>query len=112
MVNDKSLFENAVFVLSVKADIPSEKLRSQFPLQATIGPKEQMKNLITSQLQGIALEALAVAPREIPFHSGFSYFELDKRGDLWKQMSTSGGLGLHTSGKYPGLELELWAIRG
>lgn len=112
IVHDKGLFKNAVFVLAVKADLPSEKLRSQFPLQATIGPKELMKDLITSQLQGITLEALAVAPRQIPFHSGFSYFELDRRGDLWKQLSTSGGLGLHSSGKYPGLELELWAIRG
>ena len=112
IVNDKSLFSNAVFVLAVKADMPTEKLRSQFPLQAKVGPKEVMKQLIQSQLPGIELEALAVAPRQIPFHSGFSYFELNKRGDMWKKMSTSAGLGLHPGGKYPGLELELWAIRG
>ncbi len=112
VVNDKSLFDNAVFVLAVKADIATEKLRSHFPLQSKVGPKEVMKQLITSQLPGIELEALPVAPSQIPFHSGFSYFELNKRGDLWKQMSTSAGLGLHPGGKYPGLELELWAIRG
>ncbi len=112
VINDKSLFDNAVFVLAVKADMPTEKLRSQFPSQAKIGPKEAMKQLITSQLPGIELEALSVAPRQIPFHSGFSYFELNKRGDLWKQLSSSAGLGLHPGGKYPGLELELWAIRG
>ncbi len=112
VVNDKSLFDDAVFVLAVKADMATEKLRSQFPSQAKIGPKEAMKQLITSQLPGIELEALSVAPRQIPFHSGFSYFELNKRGALWKQLSTSAGLGLHPGGKYPGLELELWAIRG
>lgn len=112
VVNDKSLFSNAVFVLAVKADMPSEKLRSQFPAQAKIGPKEVMKQLIQSQLPGIGLEPLAVAPRQIPFHSGFSYFELNKRGDMWKKMSTSAGLGLHPGGNYPALELELWAIRG
>ena len=92
--------------------MPSEKLRSQFPEQAKIGPKEVMKQLIQSQLPGIELEPLSVAPRQIPFHSGFSYFELNKRGDMWKKMSTSAGLGLHPGGNYPGLELELWAIRG
>ncbi len=112
VISDKSLFDDAVFVLAVKADMPTEKLRSQFPLQAKVGPKESMKQLITSQLPGIELEALSVAPRQIPFHSGFSYFELNKRGDLWKQLSSSAGLGLHPGGKYPGLELELWAIRG
>ncbi len=112
IVEDKSLFDTAAFVLAVKADMPTEKLRSQFPLQSKIGPKEVMKQLITSQIPGIELDVLSVAPRQIPFHSGFSYFELNKRGDMWKQLSSSGGLGLHPGGKYPGLELELWAIRG
>jgi type VI secretion system protein ImpJ len=112
VVNDKSLFSNAVFVLAVKADMPPEKLRTQFPAQAKLGPKEVMKQLIQSQLPGIGLEPLAVAPRQIPFHAGFSYFELSKRGDMWKKMSTSAGLGLHPGGNYPELELELWAIRG
>jgi type VI secretion system protein ImpJ len=112
VVHDKKLFDSAVFVLAVKANMSSEKLRSQFPLQAKIGPKEMMKQLITSQLPGIGLEALAVAPRQIPFHSGFTYFELDRSGDMWRKMPSSGGLGLHPGGNYPGLELELWAIRG
>jgi len=112
VVSDSSLLANAVFVLAVKADMPTEKLRSQFPAQAKLGPKEVMKQLIQSQLPGIELEALSVAPRQIPFHSGFSYFELNKRGEMWKQMSSSAGLGLHPGGTYPGLELELWAIRG
>ncbi len=111
VVNDKGLFENADFVLAVKAAMPSETLRSQFPRQAKIGPKEKMKTLITSQLPGIGLESLPVAPREIPFHSGFNYFRLDRTAELWRELPTSGGLGLHP-GKFPDLELELWAIRG
>lgn len=82
VVHDKKLFDNAVWVLAVKANMSAEKLRSQFPSQAKIGPKEMMKQLITSQLPGIRLEALAVAPRQIPFHSGFTYFELDRSGDM------------------------------
>ena len=112
VINDKSLLGNAVFVIAVKADMPTEKLRSQFPAQAKLGPKEVMKQLIQSQLPGVELEPLSVAPRQIPFHSGFSYFELNKRGDMWKKMSSSAGLGLHPGGTDPGLELELWAIRG
>lgn len=112
VVNDKKLFEGADFVLAVKADLPADKLRSQFPMQAKIGTREAMKNLITSQLPGVTLDALPVAPREIPFHSGFNYFRLDRSSKLWKEMPNSGGLGLHPGGNYPGLELELWAIRG
>ena len=58
------------------------------------------------------LASQALQEEQIPFHSGFSYFELNKRGEMWKKMSKSAGLGLHPGGTYPGLELELWAIRG
>jgi type VI secretion system protein ImpJ len=30
---------------------------------------------------------------------------------MWKQLETSGGLAMHIAGEFPGLELELWAIR-
>jgi type VI secretion system protein ImpJ len=53
-----------------------------------------------------------VAPRQIPFHAGFLYFELERGGDLWKQTEQSGVLALHVAGEFPGLELEFWAVRG
>lgn len=112
VVNDKTLFENAEFILAVKASMPAETLRNQFPMQSKIGPKEKMKSLITSQIPGITLESLPVAPREIPYHSGFSYFRLDRSSDLWRELPASGGLGLHPGSDYADLELELWAIRG
>ena len=52
-----------------------------------------------------------MAPRQIPFHAGFSYFELDNGGELWKQLDNSGGLGIYVTGDFPALELSLWAIR-
>jgi type VI secretion system protein ImpJ len=53
-----------------------------------------------------------VAPRQIPYHAGFNYFELDTRNnELWKQLEASGGLAMHIAGEFPGLELEFWAIR-
>jgi type VI secretion system protein ImpJ len=55
---------------------------------------------------------MPVAPPGIPYHAGFAYFELETRGsDLWKQLETSGGLAIHIAGDFPGLELELWAVR-
>jgi type VI secretion system protein ImpJ len=62
-------------------------------------------------LPGIGLRLLPTAPRQLPFHAGFHYFELDRGSDLWKQLINSGGLALHVAGDFPALELELWAIR-
>jgi type VI secretion system protein ImpJ len=52
-----------------------------------------------------------VAPRQIPFHAGFNYFELERGGELWKLTERSRALALHIAGEFPGLELEFWAVR-
>ncbi|WP_298595488.1 type VI secretion system baseplate subunit TssK [Zoogloea sp.] len=111
LVGDRSLLRHAGFVLAVNAQVPSETLRTRFPAQAKLGPVEKIRELVNLQLPGIALRPLPVAPRQIPFHAGFSYFELDNGGELWKQLDNSGGLGIYVTGDFPALELSLWAIR-
>ena len=48
----------------------------------------------------------------ISFHAGYAYFELDQTHDLWDQLKDSGGVAIYVSGEFPGLAMELWAIRG
>lgn len=54
---------------------------------------------------------LPVAPRHLPFHAGFSYFELDRHDPAWQSLHSASGFGLHIAGDFPELELQLWAIR-
>ena len=108
---DVSLLANSVFVLAARADMPTETLRREFPQQVIIAPVENIKRHVAALIPGIPLDPLAVAPRQIPFHAGFTYFELDKHCELWKKMSTAGGFAFHISGNFPGLKLEFWAIK-
>ncbi len=110
-IPDPNLLRSAFFVLAVNAQVPSERLRSTFPGQVKIGPVEQINKLIRSALPGITVTSLPVAPRQIPYHAGFSYFELNKHSELWQQMFTSGGFAIHIAGDFPGLEIEFWAIK-
>jgi type VI secretion system protein ImpJ len=110
-IEDRQLFDDAYFVLAVKADMPTEEIRNLIPLQAKIGSPNKIIDLIKLQIPGVGMDPLPVAPRQIPFHAGFQYFELDKRGDMWKQLKQSGALALHAGGNFPGIEFELWAIR-
>ena len=112
LIVDPELRKSASFVLAVNAQVPAEALRSRFPTQVKIGPVERIRDLVNLQLPGIPLHSLPVAPRQIPFHAGFNYFELERGGDLWKQLERSGGLAMHIAGEFPGLEMEFWAIRG
>lgn len=110
-IGDRSLLDSATFVLAVKADMPTEQLTQRFPGQVKIAPVERIRELVNVQLPGIGLHALPVAPRQIPYHAGFVYFQLDKSGDLWRDLHQSGGFALHVGADFPGMELEFWAIR-
>lgn len=112
VVHDKELFRSAKFVLAANARLPTETMCKRLPSQAKIGPAEKIKDLVNLALPGIPLTTLPVAPRQIPFHAGFNYFELERENDLCKQLEHSGGLAIFIAGDFPGLELELWAIKG
>ena len=111
MISDKRLLGSANFVLAAKAAVPPESVRRHFPTQAKMGPVEEIRQLVNSALPGIGLRPLPVAPRQVPYHAGVVYFELDRDSVHWKQMARSGGLAVHVSGDFPDLEMELWAIR-
>lgn len=109
---DRELLKSAGFVLAVNAQMPSETLRARFPSQVKIGPVERIRDLVNLALPGIPLHSMPVAPRQIPYHAGFNYFEVERGGELWDQLERSGGLAMHIAGEFPGLELEFWAIKG
>lgn len=108
---DAELLRSGSFVLAVRAQLPAEPLKQRFPAQSKIGPADRLRDLVNLQLPGIALASLPVAPRQLPFHAGSHYFELERHGELWQQIERSGNLALHVGGDFPGLELELWALR-
>jgi type VI secretion system protein ImpJ len=111
MVPDPDLLRNAQFVLAVNADKPGEFVRSRFPSQVKIGPPDKIRDLVRLHLPAIAVEPLPMAPPRMPYYAGFTYFQLDRSGDLWKQLDVTKVIALHIAGDFPGLQLELWALK-
>ena len=111
VVPDPELITSATFVLAVNAQMPAEAIRSSFPAKVKIGSVEKIRDLVNLQLAGIGLRPLPVAPRQLPFHAGFTYFELDKSSEYWKPMLTSAGFAMHVPNEFPGLQMQFWAIR-
>ncbi|WP_435237784.1 type VI secretion system baseplate subunit TssK [Psychromonas sp. PT13] len=109
-LNDKKLLQRADLILAVKADVANEEIRKYLPSQIKIGSVDTIRDLVNNQLTGISLNNLPVAPRQVPYHSGYHYFQLDKSSIHWTKLQSSAGIALHFSGNYPGLELELWAV--
>jgi type VI secretion system protein ImpJ len=111
-ITDRTILRGASFVLVVQADLPTDRLLRLFPSQVKIGAVEHIRELVNVAMPGIQVRPLPVAPRQLPFYAGASYFELDRNSPHWQQMQASGGFAIHVSGDFPNLRLELWAIRG
>jgi type VI secretion system protein ImpJ len=67
---------------------------------------------VAHALPAIRLMPMDGPPREIPPKTGATYFELDRGSEYWQPLSNSGAFAMLVPDKFPGLELELWAIRG
>ncbi|WP_106743526.1 type VI secretion system baseplate subunit TssK [Yoonia maritima] len=111
MISDSGLKTDAGLVLAVRSSITAEKLRRLLPNQIKVGPVERISELVNVALPGVDVRPMPVAPRQLPFRSGNTYFELDTTGEMWREIVASGTIALHFSSDFPGLELELWGIR-
>ncbi|ALK32604.1 type VI secretion system baseplate subunit TssK [Burkholderia plantarii] len=111
VVPDPTLLDTATFVLAAKADMKAEDMRRQLPAQSKIGPVEKIRDLVNLQLPGIGVSPMAVAPRQLPYTSGFLYFECDRNSSMWRMLKTSGGIAMHFGSGFAGLDLQFWAVR-
>jgi len=110
-VQDPSLIDKADFILAVRARMPLDELRKLFIQQTKVASVEKIRELISLQLPGIPVSPLPVAPRQLPYHAGYTYYQLDKSSDAWKMLHNSSGFALHVAGEFPDLDLQFWAIR-
>ncbi len=98
-------------VLAVNSQLPADVMQHQFTAQTKISSPHKLQELVRSHLPGLILRNLPVPPRQIPYTSGYLYYELQKQGPYWEQISGSGAFALHVAGEFPGLKLELWGVR-
>jgi type VI secretion system protein ImpJ len=110
-IPDPRLIRSGYFVLAINARMPTEAIRGTMPGQVKIGPPEKIRDLVMALAPGVRIEPLPVAPRQLPYHAGFTYFQLDPKSEFWPAIETTRRLALYVAGDPPALELQMWAIR-
>jgi type VI secretion system protein ImpJ len=110
-IRDRSLFRNASFVLEVSALRPLTEIQSQFPNLFKLGPNNRMNEIVLANLPGVPLIHLPTPPVQIRAITDHVYFFLDKKSPLWPEFSVAASIGMHFSGDWPELQLELWAVQ-
>ncbi len=110
-VHDPQLMDSAEFIIAVKARMPLDDLRRLFTQQTKVSSVEKIRELISLQLPGIPLISLPVAPRQLPYHAGYTYYQLDKTSPAWAMLNHSSGFAFHVAAAFDDLDLQFWAIR-
>jgi type VI secretion system protein ImpJ len=109
-IRDRALFRNARLVLEVSARRPLTEIQSQFPQMFKIGPNTKMNEIVHAHLPGVSLVHMPTPPPQIRAITDHVYFYLDRTSPLWPEFSVASSIGMHFSGDWPELELELWAV--
>ncbi|WP_312817299.1 type VI secretion system baseplate subunit TssK [Atlantibacter subterraneus] len=111
-INDPTLLQSSKLVLAVRARMPYDQVQRQFIQQSKIAATNKIRDVVSVQVPGIPIRTLTAAPRQLPYHEGYVYFELEKGVAAWLDVVKAGALALHISGTFPDLDLQLWAIKG
>jgi type VI secretion system protein ImpJ len=109
-IRDRTLFRNATFVLEVAARRPLTEIQLQFPHLFKVGPNTKMNEIVHAHLPGVPLIHLPTPPPQIRAITDHVYFFFDRQSPLWPEFSIASSIGMHFSGDWPDLELELWAV--
>nr|WP_280174689.1 type VI secretion system baseplate subunit TssK [Enterovibrio nigricans] len=110
-IHDPGLLEDAEFIVAVRAKLPQDELRKLFTQQTKVASVEKIRELISLQLPGVPLSPLPIAPRQLPYHAGYIYYQLDKSSQAWSMLINGSGFAFHVAGHIPDVELQFWAIR-
>jgi type VI secretion system protein ImpJ len=111
-IRDRSLFRNSNMVLEVSARRPLTEIQSQFPNLFKVGPNTKMNEIVHAHLPGVSLIHLPTPPPQIRGIADHVYFLLDRNSPLWPEFSSASAMGMHFSGEWPELQLDLWAVLG
>ncbi len=104
--------EEYEFVLAIKANVPQDRLHRDFVAQCKVSSIQKIRDLVQKQLPGIPLKLMPVAPRQLPYHAGYSYFALDRTTEAWRFMDNTEGFAFHIAGEFPDLQIQFWAYKG
>jgi type VI secretion system protein ImpJ len=100
-----------IWYLGVYANVPSADLQAGFPEIAKMASPDKLDFLVAHALKGIGLRLAQTLPPAVPIQAGYVYFQVEKSGDVWDGIAGSRNIAIYAPPEYPGILLELVAVR-
>lgn len=113
VIQDDRLLEATVPIfLGVYANTPASLVQSHFPEIAKVASPDRLESLVAAALKGTTLRLVQTLPAALPAQAGWTYFQLEKSGDIWEGIAGSRQIAIYAPPEFPGILLELIAVRG
>jgi type VI secretion system protein ImpJ len=68
--------------------------------------------LISAAMPGVILRHVPTLPSGLPVQAGYVYFQIEKSGDVWGLVAGARSMAIYAPPEFPGLNLELIALKG
>jgi type VI secretion system protein ImpJ len=110
-IPDKELLKNSSFILSVTANMSTDKLKESLMSHLKMGNIENIRHLVNYHLSGYTIKSLPSPPREIPYRMNNLYFSIELNNEELVELDKSGGFAFHMAHELEDVEYSLWVIR-
>ncbi|MCC7142179.1 MAG: type VI secretion system baseplate subunit TssK [Candidatus Eisenbacteria bacterium] len=111
-INDDRVLDPAmVWYLGAYANVAQAQLQSELPDMIKISAPDRIDFLVAHALMGVGIRLTQNLPAALPIQSGYVYFQVDRVGDMWDGVAGSRAISLYAPPEFPGMLLELIAVR-
>jgi type VI secretion system protein ImpJ len=112
IADDRLLEPSVPIYLGVYANVSVGQLQGMFPELSKIASPERLEVLVAAALKGISLRLVQSLPAALPAQAGWTYFQLEKSGPIWEGIAGSRQIAVYAPPEFPGILLELIAVKG
>jgi len=112
LADERQLESSVSFYLGVFSGMATPDLEAKFSDLVKIGPPDQLDFLIANALRGVEVRHVQSIPSSLPIQAGFTYFQVEKSGDVWGLVAGARSIGFYIPPEMPGTKLELIALKG
>ncbi|MFN8548917.1 MAG: type VI secretion system baseplate subunit TssK [Candidatus Eisenbacteria bacterium] len=109
--DDRLLDPTMTWYLGAYANVPTAELQGGLPDMIKISSPDRIDFLVAHALMGVNIRLNQNLPAALPIQSGYVYFQVDKVGEMWDGVSGSRAISIYTPPEFPGMLLELIAVR-
>lgn len=112
VVNDRSLYQQGRFILSVSSSIGFVRLGEEFHSAAKLAGNSEIAGLVRNALSGVPLRYLPYAPSELKSRHDMAWFEVDTQSPLWQLLITKDEpIALHIDERITDVNVEFYVIK-